>query len=75
MRRLDPAQGFYEVWLISPDVTHMVSVGVLQGTTGDFALPQGIDLRQYPLVDISIQTYADNGAHSGKSVLRGTLRA
>jgi hypothetical protein len=74
VRRLDPAQGFYEVWLINSDVTQMVSVGVLQGAKGDFALPEGIDLRKFPLVDISIQSYQDKGAHSGKSVLRGTLR-
>ena len=70
--RLGPVQGhFYEVWLIDKNVKNMVPVGILQGTTGDFVVPAGLDLGAYPLVDISIQLPGDP-RHSGQSVLRGT---
>jgi len=70
--RLGPVEGhFYEVWLIDKNVKNMVPVGILQGTTGDFVVPAGLDLAAYPLVDISIQLPGDP-RHSGQSVLRGT---
>ncbi|WP_372595645.1 anti-sigma factor, partial [Actinotalea sp.] len=45
--------GYHEVWLIDTDVTKLVSLGVLDGTTGSFALPPGLDLGEFPVVDIS----------------------
>ncbi|NTW42046.1 MAG: anti-sigma factor, partial [Cellulomonadaceae bacterium] len=36
-------QGFHEVWLISRDVTRLVSLGVLDGPSGTFTVPQGLD--------------------------------
>jgi Anti-sigma-K factor rskA len=75
VRRLEATSGFYEVWLIDPTVTRMVSVGVLQGAKGEFAVPDGLDLAAFPIVDVSIQGYDSTGGHSGKSVLRGKLRA
>jgi hypothetical protein len=65
--------GFLEVWLIDPTVTKMVPVGVLRGHRGEFTLPAGIDLRDYPIVDISVEPLDGNPAHSGDSVLRGTM--
>jgi len=65
---------FYEVWLIDRSVHKMVAVGILDGTTGRFALPASVDLDQYPVVDISVQQPGDP-RHSGRSVLRGTLPA
>ena len=75
VRKLGAADGFYEVWLIDPTVTKMVPVGVLSGGQGRFVLPAGVDLADYPLVDVSVEPLDGNPAHSGKSVLRGTLRS
>jgi hypothetical protein len=36
-------------------------------------LPPGVDLNRYRLVDVSAEAYDGNAAHSGKSLLRGTL--
>lgn len=66
--------GFYQVWLIDPTVTKMVPVGVLNGDVGHWSLPDGMNLADYPLVDVSLEPLDGNPAHSGKSVLRGTLR-
>ena len=65
---------FYEVWLIDRRVQKMVAIGVLSGTTGEFVIPGGLSLRDYPVVDISVQLPGDP-RHSGRSVLRGTIDA
>ena len=75
VRRLRTPNGFYEVWLIDRTVTKMVPVGVLSGSEGRFTLPADVNLADYPVVDVSIEPMDGNPGHSGKSVLRGTLRS
>ena len=72
------AGGYREVWLISRDLisrdlTALVSLGVLEGNTGTFAIPAGVDLADYPIVDVSQEPLDGNPAHSGDSILRGTV--
>lgn len=69
----DHISGFRGVWVGSADLTKMVSLGVLANDTGTFTIPAGIDLAQYPIVDISDQPYNGNPAHSADSIARGTL--
>jgi hypothetical protein len=73
--KLPPMPGhFYEVWLIDSKIKKMVSLGVLDGSTGRFAIPNGVDVSAYPIVDVSVQQ-PGNPAHSGDSVLRGVIKA
>jgi hypothetical protein len=69
-----PEAPLREVWLIRTDGTGLISIGFLDGTSGRFDIPSGIDLVQYGLVDVSAE--ADNGdpGHSGDSIVRGELR-
>lgn len=68
-----PADGFREVWLIADDGSDLVSLGVLDGTTGTFTVPTSVDTTRFSVVDIS-QEPTDGGAeHSGDSIVRGTL--
>ncbi len=67
--------GFREVWMASADLTRMVSVGVLGGGSGAFVIPAGLDLGQYPVVDISIEPYDGDPAHSADSIARGQFTA
>jgi hypothetical protein len=67
--------GYYEVWLLNPD-----EPGKMQslGSLGDKArvvlpIPPGTDLNTYRLVDVSAEAHDGNSAHSGDSLLRGTL--
>lgn len=69
-----PGSGYREVWLIRPDASGMVSLGMLDGGSGEFAVPAGIDLREYPLVDISNEPDDGVPTHSGDSVVRGRLQ-
>ncbi|MFF2677088.1 anti-sigma factor [Arthrobacter koreensis] len=67
------ADGYREVWLISPDITSMVSLGEMEGTEARLKIPDGLDLSAYPIVDISDEPHDGNPEHSGKSILRGQL--
>jgi hypothetical protein len=71
----DPADpgGFHEVWLLTTDVSGLVSLGVLDGATGSFPIPAGLDLAQFPVVDVSLEPLDGDPAHSGDSVVRGSL--
>ncbi|MEV0002108.1 anti-sigma factor [Micromonospora sp. NPDC050980] len=67
--------GYYEVWLIDPKTMEMLSVGTLSNGSGDALLPipSNVDLRTYSVVDVSAEQYDNKPAHSGDSLLRGTL--
>ena len=71
----DEAQGYQEVWLIAPDLSKLVSLGVMNSETGTFQIPAGLDLAAYPIVDVSDEPVDGNPAHSSDSIVRGTLAA
>ena len=72
-----PRNGYLEVWLINKDLKRMVSVGVLEPgeEAQSFAIPQALLDQGYVIVDISREGYDGSPAHSGDSVVRGTLPA
>lgn len=67
------ADGFREVWLLDAGATRLVSLGVLDGDEGRFALPAGLDLAEFPVVDVSAEAFDGDPAHSGDSIVRGEL--
>ncbi|MEV4639568.1 anti-sigma factor [Actinoplanes sp. NPDC049548] len=75
VRNLPLTTGFHEVWLIDPDDTSkMVSLGNLSGRAEVvLPVPPGTDLNRYRLVDVSDEAHDGDAAHSGRSLLRGTL--
>ena len=68
-----PVDGFREVWLLRPDVSGLVSVGTLEGRSGRFELPDGLDLAEFSVVDVSQEGFDGDPAHSGDSIVRGPL--
>jgi hypothetical protein len=70
---LSAGDGFYEVWLIDPKTFEMVGLGALTTDEGRFAIPDGLDLSQYRVVDVSIEPFDGNPVHSRDSVVRGEL--
>lgn len=64
---------YREVWLIRNDGEALISLGVLNGQTGTFRIPDGVDLADYDLVDISFEPIDGDPAHSGDSIVRGAL--
>jgi hypothetical protein len=67
--------GYYEVWLAERTLEGMVPMGVAQPGTLAFEIPNGLDLTQYPVVDVSIEPLDGDPGHSSDSLLRGTLRS
>ena len=67
------ARGYQEVWLIAPDLSRLVSLGVMTSESGTFSVPAGLDLGAYPIVDVSDEPVDGNPAHSSVSIVRGTL--
>jgi anti-sigma-K factor RskA len=73
---LPPADGFYEVWLLDLEQDRMVALGVLDDTgRGRLTVPEGVEMGDYPEVDVSLEPDDGDPAHSGDSVLRGELPA
>lgn len=70
-----PTGGLREVWLIDPDTSGLVSLGLLSGTTGTFSIPADLDLSRYSVVDVSEEPDDGDPAHSGNSIVRGPLSA
>lgn len=68
--------GYYEVWMASPDTTTMVAIGTLSpGVEASFPLPAGMDVSAFPVVDVSVEHFDGNTGHSAVSVVRGQLQA
>ncbi|HZA31126.1 MAG TPA: anti-sigma factor [Propionibacteriaceae bacterium] len=71
-----PSSEYREVWLINNDGKRMYSLGVLPPTgSGTYPVPAmlGSSLDGFTIVDVSLEPYDGNAAHSLKSQVRGTL--
>ena len=65
--------GYQEVWLIDENVEGMVSLGILEGSDGQFVVPDGVDVASFPIVDISNEPFDGDPTHSGDSITRGQI--
>lgn len=71
-----PGDGYYEVWMATPDTTTMVAVGTLSpGAPATFTLPAGLDPSAFPVVDVSLEHFDGDAGHSATSIVRGQLKA
>ncbi|WP_150306719.1 anti-sigma factor [Planctomonas psychrotolerans] len=68
-----PENAIREVWLISSDLTRLVSIGMLSGDAGSFDIPPEIDLVEYAVVDVSAEPLDGDPGHSSDSIVRGVL--
>ncbi|RFA10585.1 hypothetical protein B7R54_16265 [Subtercola boreus] len=69
----DRPDTYREVWLLSADLTKLVSLGLLAGDSGTFAIPTDLDMSQYSIVDVSSEPLDGNPAHSSDSIVRGSF--
>lgn len=69
----DVTDGYREVWLIDRNVERLVSLGTMSGARTEFAIPDGLDLTDYVVVDVSREDFDGNPSHSGDSIVRGVL--
>ena len=68
-----PVDGIQQVWLADSTVKSMTPLGPLSQPGQRFLLPKDLDVNRFPLIDISVQQPGGNPAHSGNSIVRGTL--
>jgi hypothetical protein len=66
---------YYEVWVIDRSVQGMFPLGAVEPGTQTVELPDGLDLAEYPLLDVSVEPLDGDPTHSGVSVARGDLDA
>jgi hypothetical protein len=65
--------GYLEVWLLAPDASGMVTVGLLEAGQTEFVLPADLSTEEFPVVDVSVEHYDGDPTHSGKSLWRGPI--
>jgi hypothetical protein len=70
-----PADGFREVWLRNEDATRLLSLGVMSTPSASLAVPDGVDLSEFPVVDVSQEEFDGNPAHSGVTLAAGAMTA
>lgn len=70
---LGSSAGFYEVWLMSPDDSGLISLGTMSSgqSHAEFSVPAGLPLSMFSAVDISDEPVDGNPQHSATTVLRG----
>lgn len=66
--------GLTEVWLLREEPIGLVSLGLLDGRSARFALPDGLDLSEFSVVDLSAEPSDGDPSHSGDSIVRGQLQ-
>ncbi len=73
----DPDTNDLELWLIAAAADGSLDVRPVSlvdpDSPGTYAVPVGLDPDVYSIVDISIEPRDGDAAHSGRSILRGTL--
>jgi hypothetical protein len=66
--------GYYEVWLLDVEDDRLVALGTLdESGRGWLDVPEGVEMSDYPYVDVSLEPDDGNPQHSGDSVLRADL--
>jgi hypothetical protein len=64
-----------QVWMIEASGKGLRPMGFIQQGSGRFTLPDTMDLKRFPIVDVSDEPLNDgNPAHSGNTVVRGALK-
>lgn len=74
-QNLEQASGYYQVWLINPDTSGLISLGTVGSGAQEvtFPVPAGVDPKDFSVVDISDEPLDGDPNHSKVSVLRGEL--
>ena len=69
----DPAEGYFEVWLRDEEANQLISLGAVTADSTTLQVPAGIDLSQYPVVDVSHEHFDGDPGHSGITLAAGPM--
>ena len=67
--------GYLEVWLRDEDATRLVSLGAVTSRSTTVDVPEGIDLDEFPVVDVSHEHFDGDPTHGGETLLAGTMES
>lgn len=67
------SDGYLEVWLLQPEATGMLTLGLLEQGDQEFLLPEGLSTSAFGVVDVSVEQFDGDPAHSGESLWRGPV--
>lgn len=71
----EPEEGYFEVWLRDAEADRLISLGVVTSQSTTFPVPAGIDLEEYPVVDVSHEHFDGDPGHSGTTMGEGAMAA
>lgn len=67
--------GYLEVWLRDENATRLVSLGAVTSTSTAVDVPDGLDLDEFPVVDVSHEHFDGDPTHGGETLLAGTMES
>lgn len=68
-----PEDGYLELWLRDEQASRLISLGTVTTTSTTVTVPQGMDLSEYPVVDVSHEHYDGDPSHSGVTLAAGPM--
>lgn len=66
--------GYLEVWLRDESATRLVSLGAVTSRSTTVDVPEGLNLDEFPVVDVSHEPFDGNPTHGGETLLAGTMK-
>ncbi|MCT1617256.1 hypothetical protein GKZ75_12565 [Kocuria indica] len=67
--------GYLEVWLRDENATRLVSLGAVTSRSTTVDVPEGLDLDEFPVVDVSHEHFDGDPTHSSETLLAGTMES
>lgn len=69
----DATEGYFELWLRDEDASRLHSLGAVSTGTTTIEVPTGIDLGEYPVVDVSHEHFDGDPGHGGVTLAAGAM--
>lgn len=69
----EASEGYFELWLRDEDASRLHSLGAVSPGTTTIEVPTGIDLGEYPVVDVSHEHFDGDPGHGGVTLAAGAM--
>ncbi|TLP96074.1 anti-sigma factor [Nesterenkonia salmonea] len=69
----EATEGYFELWLRDEDASRLHSLGAVSPGTTTIEVPTGIDLGEYPVVDVSHEHFDGDPGHGGVTLAAGAM--
>lgn len=68
-----PSGGYREVWLRDEAGSRLLSLGTMSTASARMGVPEGVDLEQFPVLDVSQEDFDGDPSHSGLTLAEGAM--